>query len=453
MPTPHAASGPINSGNRFLGIELNSGVAGRHMLTFYLACLCSIMLASFIPQSQPFILTEFLAIPESRHGVVSGMLNFWAEIVIIVSVAIFGPLSDRFGRKPVTSFGFALMAVGTYLYPRAQDLDYLLAYRLLYSVGIAAVTAMVVTIVADYASDKSRGKATGLLGVMNGVGAMIAVFVLLKLPALFQNQGLSAQEAGMKTYDLVAGIIVLTSLIMLVGLKPHQKIANSSHDSLLRSARNGLIAARDPGVALAYGASFLARGNLMIVGTFFTLWITNYGTSVLQLGRAEALAQAGTIVGIAQGCALLGAPLFGLMSDKMNRVHALMLALTVSAIGYSSTYFIDNPFSSGMMICAIFIGLGEIGCIITSGVLIAQQTPAKIRGAAIGFFTMCGAVGILAASVVGGYLYDLWRPSAPFILFGGVAIIVLGWAILVQSKVQPLDHGSESDTPLETASA
>ena len=435
----------ITGARSFLGIQLNDDVSTNNMLTFYFACLCSIMLASFIPQSQPFILTEYLNIPKENHGVVSGMLNFWAEIVIILSVAIAGPLSDRLGRKLVTAFGFLLMSGGTFLYPYADSLNSLLAYRLLYSVGIAAVSAMVVTLVADYAVDKSRGKATGLLGVMNGIGAMITVFLLLRLPALFQQQGMTAQEAGYQTYALVAGITLLTGVLMLVGLKPHKKELNTQHESFIESAKTGVRAARDPGVALAYGASFLARGNLMIVGTFFTLWITNYGTSVLDLSRADALAKAGAIVGIAQGCALLTAPIFGWLSDKLNRVHALMIALFISAIGYGSTYFIDNPFGTGMIFCAILIGLGEIGCIITSGVLIAQQTPAKMRGAAIGFFTMSGAVGILIASVAGGYLYDLWRPSGPFVFFGIIALLVFIWATLVRHKVVPLAEAQSAN--------
>lgn len=424
------------TGRRFLGLNLTAGVSATNMLGFYLACLASIMLASFIPQSQPFILTEYLQIPESRHGLVSGMLNFWAEIVIIVAVAIYGPLSDRIGRRPVVIAGFAMMAAGTYLYPHATSLDTLLAYRLLYSLGIAGVTAMIVILVADYVRDESRGKATGLLGVANGLGAMITVFLLLRLPQIFQNSGLSAAEAGVRTYTLVAAITLVIGVILALSLRSDRPVHHEKL-SLLETARQGWLAARDPGVALAYGASFLARGNLMIVGTFFTLWVANYGTAELGLSRADALAKAGMIVGIAQGCALLGAPVFGILTDKLNRVDALIAALVVSAIGYGSTFWIHNPFEPAMIACAIFIGLGEIGCIITSGVLIAQQTPERIRGSAIGVFTMSGAIGILAASVCGGYLYDLWRPAAPFVLFGGIAALVLLWALMVRTKIKP----------------
>ncbi|AQQ67919.1 MFS transporter [Microbulbifer agarilyticus] len=423
--------------HRFLGLKLENDVSRSNVLTFYFACLATIMFASFIPQSQPFLLTEFLNIPPERHGMVSGLLNFWAEIVIIISVAIFGPLSDRFGRRPITGFGFLVMSAGIALYPHAENITELLIVRLGYSVGLAAVTTTIVALIADYVRNESRGRATGLQGVMNGVGAMICVFLLLQLPAILQNSGATAQEAGIQTYGLVAIVSFVTGVLMLIGLKPGSSQAEPSEhsESLISITRNGLRAARDPSIALAYGASFVARGNLMIVGTFFTLWVTNYGTAELGMSRAEALARAGMIVGIAQGCALLTAPVFGILADKISRIRALIIALLISAIGYGSTIFITDPFTTGMIICAALIGLGEIGCIITSGVLVAQQAPQSHRGAVIGFFTLSGAVGILVASVAGGYLFDTWRASGPFVFFAGVALLVLCWAIVLEKRL------------------
>ena len=420
--------------HRFFGLKLENDVSGTNVLTFYFACLATIMFASFIPQSQPFLLTEFLGIPPERHGMVSGLLNFWAEIAIIIAVAIFGPLSDRFGRRPITGFGFVVMSAGIALYPHARDVTELLFVRLAYAVGLAAVTTTIVALVADYVRDESRGRATGLQGVMNGVGAMICVFLLLQLPAILQKSGATAHEAGIQTYSLVALVSLFSGILMLFGLKPGARRQSEHSESLISITRNGLSAARDPSIALAYGASFVARGNLMIVGTFFTLWVTNYGTAEMGMSRADALARAGMIVGIAQGCALLAAPLFGILADKITRIRALIIALLVSAIGYGSTLFIHDPFSTGMIVCAALIGLGEIGCIITSGVLVAQQAPASHRGAVIGFFTLSGAVGILVASVVGGYLFDAWRASGPFVFFSGVALLVLLWAIVLEKR-------------------
>ena len=155
-----------------------------------------IMLATFLPGSQPFLLNEFLNVPESQQGVVSGNLNFAAEIVIILVIGVFGAMSDRVGRRVVMAFGFAVMGLAFYLYPQATTITELLVYRLIYAVGVAAVTVMTVTIVADYVQDESRGKATGFLGVMNGLGAMVAAFILIKLPEKFVDGGMSTGRCG-----------------------------------------------------------------------------------------------------------------------------------------------------------------------------------------------------------------------------------------------------------------
>ena len=421
---------------RFLGLNLQPDIRRLFVTHFLIASFATIMLASFLPQMQAYLLTEFLQLPESRHGRVSGLLNFWQEIVIIAVVAIVGPLSDKIGRKILMSGGFLIMAVGIALQPHAESVGQLLAYRCVFAVGVGAVIVMLVTLLADYIADESRGKAAGYQGMMNGLGAVVAVFLLLRLPAMFQADGASATQAGFTTYYLVAGLSALAGIMMAFGLKggrPKGAIENTQ--SFMELAKTGFTAAAaDPRIALAYGASFIARGNLAIVGTFLALWGANYGTSELGLDRAAALAKAGVLVGMAQGVALLGAPLFGILADRLDRVKALAVALSVSGIGYGSTFFVHDPFGGLMIFCAIFIGLGEVGCIITSGVLISQQSPEAQRGAIIGTFNLSGAVGILVASVAGGWLFDHWREPGPFVAYGLLALLMVGAALLVQRR-------------------
>jgi MFS family permease len=435
-------------GRRLAGLFLSEGVSGLNLSTYYLSCFVAIMLAAFLPQSQAFLLTEYLKIPESEQGVVSGDLNFWGEIVIIMTVGLFGALSDKLGRRVVMAGGFAVMGIGFYLYPRATAVDELLMFRVIYSVGIAAVSVMIVTVVADYVQDESRGKASGYLGVMNGLGAMIAALVLIKLPARFIEQGMSPLDAGITTYGIVAGIAVFSAVAMWFGLQKHEPAHHEERPGLLQMLVDGVKAARDPGIALAYGASFVARGNLAVVGTFLALWLTTYGTTELGMTAADALAKGAGIIAISYSAALFGAPLFGILTDKVKRTTALMLTLLIAFIGYGGTFFVDNPFSGLMIVFAIIIGLSEVGCIITSGVLIAQQTPKRIRGSAIGIFNLTGAIGILVASKVGGYLFDNWRASGPFVFFGLVALTVLIWALIVQRRIKPVDPEAGKDHAL-----
>ena len=438
-----------NQSKRMIGLSITEGVTGLNLGAYYFACLVSIMLATFLPQSQAFLLTEYLKIPESEQGVISGNLNFWGEIVIIMTVGLWGAMSDKIGRRVVMAIGFAIMGVAFYLYPRAADVNELLLYRLIYSAGIAAVSCMIVTVVADYVRNESRGKASGFLGVMNGLGAMIAAFILIKLPARFVNEGMTPLDAGLTTYGIVVVISLFTAISMWVGLKKHIPADHEDRPGMLQMFAEGVRAARDPGIALAYGASFVARGNLAVVGTFLALWLTTYGTATLGMTAADALSRAGMIIGISYMAAFAGAPLFGILTDKVKRTTALMITLLIAFVGYGGTIFVSDPFGGVMILFIIFVGLSEVGCIITSGVLIAQQTPERIRGSVIGIFNLAGAVGILVASKVGGYLFDHWQPAGPFVFFGLFALAVFLWAVAVSKRVRPVDVTAGADHALD----
>jgi MFS family permease len=429
---------------RFLGLNLNGGVFKVHMLTFYLSCYMAIMLATFVPQTQPFLLSEVLHLDTSRQGVVSGNLNFWGEIVIIVTVGLWGSLSDRIGRRAVTSMGFILIAAGIFMYGFARDIPGLLLGRVIYSAGIAAISTMLITLMADYVSNPSRGKATGFLGIMNGLGAMTAALFLLKLPAMFKSGGMDAEAAAFATYSTMAAITLAVGIAMFFGLRRGRDQTHVDKTPMLRQLREGIAEGRRPIIALAYTASFVARGNLAVVGTFFTLWASVYGTTELGLTSAEAIKKGGGILAISYGASLLSAPVFGIMVDRMNRVSALAVSLLVGAVGYGSTYWLDDPFSLPTIISLVLIGMAEVGCIITSGVLIAEQAPDRLRGSVVGVFTLTGAIGILVASVVGGYLFDHWLKTGPFVFFGIIAALVLLWALLLRRR--PVGSSGELPT-------
>jgi len=428
----------------FLGIRLAPGVQPINLAAFYVAALVGILIFAFMNQAQILLLTPELGVDPKQKGSISGDLVFWGEVVVLGLVGIFGSLSDKIGRLPIFCGGFVFLGLLCFLQPEAGSLNGLLVMRLFYAVGVAAVIGMLPTVLADYAVDADRGRATGIQGVMNGIGAMITVFALLKLPSLLTSLGDDSQTAVRRTYQLVAYLSFAVAIFLALFLQ--RRAVNQTQrpeGTLLQIAIEGLRAARDPGIALAYGAAFLSRGLLTVLGVFFTVWGEKFGVAA-GYTPVDAVARVGLVIGVAQTFALIGAPLFGILADRLNRVTALVLACAVAALGYGSTWFIHDPLGLdlaallGVVGAAALIGLGEVGCIITSGVLIAQQAPPRVRGAVIGFFNLSGAAGILVASALGGRLFDNWRPSGPFLLFGALALIVAVWGLAVRGRVVPL---------------
>ena len=146
---PDAKQSETESAGRYLGLNLVAGVRSRHMNVFYLACFTAIMLAVFVPSMLPYLLTEFLSVPEGEHGVFSGSLTFWGEAMFICAVLLWGPLSDRVGRRPIMAAAFVLAALSLLIFPRADSYWGLLAARLVFAIGLAAYSCMTTALIAD----------------------------------------------------------------------------------------------------------------------------------------------------------------------------------------------------------------------------------------------------------------------------------------------------------------
>ena len=420
-------------GRRILGMNMSPGIGGFHISVLFLIAWTGIMTATFIAASQAYLFTEFLSVDMRDHGRLAGDLAFWGEVIFIAVAGIWGAMSDKIGRRRVMSMAFALMAFGVLGYAYSTNMTILYISRLIFAAGGAAYSVMIVALIADYAQQDSRGRLTGYHGMFNGLGAIATVFFFAKIPSIAQGMGADPIAAGRYMYYSVFIIGIIVSLAAWFGLNKNEGKAVEENIPMKETLREGFIAGKQPRIALAYGSAFLSRANIAVVGSFFILWVTNYGTEI-GMDRAEAFARGGMIIGIAQFFAFLGAPVFGILCDRMDRINALIVSLVFSAIGYCSAYFITDPFGVGMIFCAALIGIGEVGTIITSATLIAQEAPSRIRGAVIGFFTLVGAFGIMSAAKVGGYVFDAVAPSAPFVVFGLVAIVILVWAMIVQKK-------------------
>jgi MFS family permease len=136
---------------------------------------------------------------------------------------------------------------------------------------------------------------------------------------------------------------------------------------------------------------------------------------------AEALSRGGGIFVAIQITATFWAITVISFIDRVDRVLFMAVASALACGSYVWFGLIDDPFQPEMFVAAVFLGIGEMSGILASQALIGQAAPERGRGAVIGVFTLCGSVGIFLAAIVGGTLFDIWRPSAPYIVMGCVS--------------------------------
>jgi MFS family permease len=118
--------------------------------------------------------------------------------------------------------------------------------------------------------------------------------------------------------------------------------------------------------------------------------------------------------------------------DRFNRVGGAVFCMGLAAIGYGCTWFIDDPLSPAAIPLFLLLGVGQISAFFGATVLISHEAPKLKRGAVIGMFNMCGAIGIFVSSGIGGRLFDSIGPAAPFVLVGAMNFCVFLLAIVVR---------------------
>ena len=109
---------PLPGAVRFLGISLHDGVHRNHMLTFYLACYAAIMLATFVPQTQPFLLAEVLAAAAREMGLPEETADRLASVTCFGAGAMLASSPGEAGelRRRVTSPGGTTQARRTWIF-------------------------------------------------------------------------------------------------------------------------------------------------------------------------------------------------------------------------------------------------------------------------------------------------------------------------------------------------
>ena len=93
---------------------------------------------------------------------------------MVVGALFLSPLADRFGRRFLILICLAVISVGMLASALADNLNYLVAMRLLTGLGVGGMLSSLTTMVAEYSSDRRRKLAISVLQSGYPVGGIIA---------------------------------------------------------------------------------------------------------------------------------------------------------------------------------------------------------------------------------------------------------------------------------------
>jgi MFS family permease len=408
-----------------------SGISRANALVLLFTSFSAIALITFLNIANPYLFAV-LKVPTDLQGQLASLLLFLQESVAVLLGGLVGALSDRRGRRRILVGSLMLMAAGFAAYPLADNVLQLFLLRGFYALGYAGATTMITTCVAEYIDNRSRGRWIGVLGVSNGLGVVFMATVCAKLPQFLIGRGFDQAAAIRGTCWMMAGYLLMLALLARLGLRgglPEHPVARRN---LPEQLYEGLAVAREnPRIALAFAMAFAARGDLMVLTTFVTLWIIQAGVAA-GLTPAAATSRAGMIFGISQAAGLVWALLVGFVFDKVPRLPAVALAFGVCAAGYLLLGLIDDPFGRMILPATICASIGEASAVVAAGVLIGQEAPAASRGVVVGSFVVMGSLGQILLVLAGGQVFDRLGGGAPFTMMAGInlAVVLLTIAVL-----------------------
>jgi MFS family permease len=338
----------------------------------------------------PLFMVTVLGATASTVGLIEGLAESTALIVKVFS----GTLSDWLGRrKELAVFGYALGALSKPLFAIASTMGIVLGARLIDRVGKGIRGAPRDALVADIAPAQLRGAAFGLRQSLDTVGAFLGPLLAVCLMLLWAND-----------FRRVFWIAVIPGVLAVALL----------FFALREPPRNGLGARVNP----------LRREHLrrlgpkywwvVGIGTVFTLARFSEAFLVLRSQRAGVPIALVPLVMVAMNLVYAASAYpFGKLSDRMSHARLLVLGIVV-LIAADLVLAIDGHWSVvliGVVLWGVHMGM-------TQGLLaamVAETSPADLRGTAYGFFNLASGVAMLAASGVAGIIWDAFGPPATFL--------------------------------------
>jgi MFS family permease len=415
-------------------IWLNPGISRRNALTYFYAAFFTIGMVAFLAFMQPYLLTENLGIPADEQGRATSILALPYELAFMIMVGPLGALADRIGRRPIYVAGFLWVGTVLALLPLAENLLQLGLLRAFYGVGSACVTSMMATVLADYPQERSRGVMLAGSGICNGLGAVMMVGLLSQLPRLFSSMGYDALMSGRLTYWCGTALALMSAFIIGRGLKAGKPGKPQARKPLRELVAKGAgEALRNPRVGVACAEAFIARGDLVVVSTFLSLWAKEAGL-LAGLSLQEAVAKAGMLAVMVSVSQLLFSPVVGFVLDRVDRMTGMAMAMGIAGIAYLWVGFSPDPLALVFIPAALMLGMGESAAILSGAAVIGQEANEDIRGSVVGLFNFCGSVGTLVIAVVCGILFDAWMPGAPFVFVGCINLLIL--VIVIRVRLQ-----------------
>jgi len=367
--------------------------------------------------SLPYLTDFFGTTPELIKLTIS--LNL---IVYGFAQLIYGPISDRYGRRPVLLGSIALFALASIACGLAQSIDQLLVARMLQGLFAAAEAVMCLAVFKDLFSEKEQVKGFAIYGMAIALAPAIAPILGGYIHVLLGWE---------YNFFLTAAVGVFTAILIYLML-PESTVPDP-HALKLKSILQNYQMVVTNRTFFIYGA--LAGVALGLIYAFVTgapfILISYFGVEVEHFGYYQA------VIVVAY---FLGSMLSTRLADRWQSLHVLNLGLVFTVVGallVVGFVFIGglSPYTLAFAYLFIAFGIGPIFAVAPSKAMSAVERSAGSAASVFGCLEI-GLSGLIAAMV--SVFHD--DTPGPFgVVIGLTAVLAIILGVLANRETEKQD--------------
>lgn len=389
-----------------------SGVTWRDVPTSVWTLGFVAMLMDISSEMIHSLLPVFLVTVVGASTMTVGVIEGIAEATAAIAKVFSGALSDRLGkRKLLAGIGYGLGAITKPIFPLATTAAEVLAARFVDRIGKGIRGAPRDALVADVTPTEIRGAAYGVRQALDTLGAFAGPLLAVVLMGLYADDF----RAVFWWASVPAALAVL---LIVVGVR--------EPDGVKGTAKRGWPIRRNE-LARLPAAYWL----VVTVGIVFTFARFSEAFLVLKAQDAGLVVALIPLVFVWMNLvyAVVATPA-GAWSDSIGRPKVLFVGLVMLVVSDIVLAFVPG-------LLGVFLGVGLWGLYmgLSQGLLaalVADTAPEDLRGTAFGIFNLATGIVLLIASVLAGWLWSTYGPTATFIsgaLFAGLATLMMALRI------------------------
>ncbi len=384
------------------------------------ACL---FLVLFLGVADNQILSPLLPAIQKQTGKSAAEMGFLFtgySLCAGISVLLWGPLSDLFGRKNGLLSGLLVFTMGSLLCWLSSGFGTLLAGRVVTGMGASMLSLNAISYAADYFPYSKRGWA---------MGSILSSY----FAALILGVPLGSVIGDRLGWNAVFGVSGLAALLLLFSTKyvlPPMTGSATRVMTELAIVQQGEKYARfirERRTAVALLSSFFASAGMMGFLAFLGVWLHGaFGISGRQVG----------LVFLASGvAALLASPFAGALSDRIGKRPQFV----ISNVALAGLLVLLPGLRWGVPLFGVFCAI-SLAAAFRQGpmeALLTECVPPGSRGSFIALKNSFSQLGIALAALLSGILFQRIGYSAVCLL-GAAANILAAAGIFLLAHEQDL---------------